>query len=202
MPIPVTVPSVPIAITDEETARAELFLTELVGIIKNGTTGGSPALQTPAMLVPDNPNPSGLVALDIDTAEKQLMFRQTALALVKTCGVLVRTADSAAIPVGAGVYYSGNNIIAKGDCSSPTKTAIFGVAMETIAGLSTGRVANYGVVEGVLLSATAGTKYFMGAGGLPVLVGAVASGSRLIQLGSARNATDLEIHIQDLGVQP
>lgn len=56
-----------------------------------------------------------------------------------------------------------------------------------------------GVVAGALSGATANTPYFLGTGGAPVLYGALGSGDRTIGLGFAKNATDLEVRIRDLG---
>ena len=82
--IPVPVPSTPATITDAITARAEELLSGLIQIFKNGTSGGTPSLQTVATMVPPNPNPnpaSPLVPLILDTPEKQLFFRQLFVAL-------------------------------------------------------------------------------------------------------------------------
>lgn len=82
MPIPVPIPETPAPITDPQTAQAEALLAEFIRIVKNGTSGGTPDLQTPACTIPDNPDPSVLVPVAIDTKEKQLFFRQMFLALV------------------------------------------------------------------------------------------------------------------------
>lgn len=82
MPIPVPIPPTPAPTTDPQTAQAEALLAEFVRIVRNGTTGGSPGLQTVAATIPDNPDPSILVPVEIDTAEKQLFWRQLFLAIV------------------------------------------------------------------------------------------------------------------------
>lgn len=81
MTIPVPIPSLPVTISDADTARAEGLLQEFIQIVARGTSGGTPALQTPASLVPDNPNPTSLVPLLLDSPEKQLLWRQLALAV-------------------------------------------------------------------------------------------------------------------------
>ncbi len=83
MTIPVLIPATPVAITDADTARAEAILEEFIQIVARGTSGGTPALQTPASLVPDGMNPTGLVPILFDTPAKQLLWRQFSLAIVR-----------------------------------------------------------------------------------------------------------------------
>jgi hypothetical protein len=53
----------------------------------------------------------------------------------------------------------------------------------------------------VLSGATFGTEYFLGSTGQPVLFGSLSQGQRLVRLGIARSATDLEVRITDLGLR-
>lgn len=112
--------------------------------------------------------------------------------------VMVRTA-SGAIVKGDGVYYSGNNVISTGDCTVDAQSRIIGVADAAIADTAAGKVKKSGVVTGVLSGATANTRYFLGSTGQPVLIGALPGGSRTVQLGIAKNATDLEVQVFDFG---
>ena len=91
MPIPVPIPSGALAVTDPDTAKAEALVAALVQIFKNGTSGGTPTIRTPATLVPDAVNPSidpltgkpKLTSLVVDTPQAQLFYRQFALAMAK-----------------------------------------------------------------------------------------------------------------------
>lgn len=112
--------------------------------------------------------------------------------------VMLRTA-SGAIVKGDGVYYSGNNVVSTGDCTNDTKSRIIGVADAAISDTVAGKIKKMGVVTGVLSGAAAGTRYFMSSAGQPVLAGTLAGGDRTIQLGLAKNATDLEVQIFDYG---
>ena len=73
------------------------------------------------------------------------------------------------------------------------------MAEAAIADTATGKVVRQGVITGALSGATAGERYYMGSTGQPVLVGSVPSGGRTIQLGIAKNATDLLVRIVDYG---
>lgn len=91
MTIPVPISHVPITSSDLETSRAESFLEELFRIIRNGTTGAT--LNTPATTIPSTTDPAVLVPLEVDTAQKQLLYRQEAIALVRLLGRLVPSTD-------------------------------------------------------------------------------------------------------------
>lgn len=112
--------------------------------------------------------------------------------------VAVRTA-SGAIVKGDGVYISGNNVVSTGDCTTDTKSRIIGVADAAISNAASGKIKKSGVVTAVLAGATANTRYFLGSTGQPVLIGSLPAGARTVQLGIARNATDLEVMIVDFG---
>lgn len=90
MPIPVPIPSGARAITEAENSAAEAFVEAVAQIFEHGTQGAT--IVTPATLYPDGPDPEhdGLTGkprlkpLIIDTPEKQLYYRQLALAIVQT----------------------------------------------------------------------------------------------------------------------
>ena len=109
---------------------------------------------------------------------------------------------SGAITKGDGVYVSGNNVVSTGDCSNDTKSRILGVANVDIVDTATGTIKQIGIVTGVLSGATAGTRYFLGTTGQPVLIGSISGGNRTVQLGLAKNATDLFVQIFDYGKKP
>jgi hypothetical protein len=104
------------------------------------------------------------------------------------------------ITKGHGVYVSAANAVSHGDCSNDTKSRCIGVAGATVSDTLPTAVVVTGVVQSVLTGATPGTRYFLGATtGAPVLVGALPGGARTIQLGIAKNATDLAVRVFDFG---
>jgi hypothetical protein len=112
--------------------------------------------------------------------------------------IMARQANGA-IAKGDAVYYSENDGMSTGDASDDAKSRILGIADAAISDNATGKVKKSGVVTGVLTGATAGTRYFMGTTGQPVLIGALTAGQRTVQVGIAKNATDLEVQIMDFG---
>ena len=110
-----------------------------------------------------------------------------------------RTAG-AAITKGQAVYYNGNATVAPGDSSDLSKVGIVGVAKTNISNGSPGQIAQDGdIITGVLSSATAGTPYYLGHSGSPVLATALVSHDRAIMVGVAVNASDMEVRIHDIG---
>jgi hypothetical protein len=89
MAIPVPIPSGALPVTDADTARAEALVAVLAQIIKNGTSGGTANIRTPATLIPDGLNPGidpatglpRLTSVSLATPQEQLFYRQLALAL-------------------------------------------------------------------------------------------------------------------------
>jgi len=84
MSIPVPIPSGALPVVDAETVRAESFVALLTQVMKSGTSGGTPAIGTPAMLIPISTDPPidpatgkpQLVPVIIDTPQAQLWYRQ------------------------------------------------------------------------------------------------------------------------------
>lgn len=110
------------------------------------------------------------------------------------------TADEA-IAAGDPVAFSTatNNRVVKGLGSSDAKSRIVAVARTAAgsAGVSLEAVSS-GIAAGVLSGATVGTPYYMAAaGGLTTAL--PGSGNRLVQVGIAKNATDLFVRIVDYG---
>ena len=106
---------------------------------------------------------------------------------------------SANADLGDGLYISGNNTVAPGAPSVDAQARIIGVAKATITSGNPVQVVVAGHVAGALSGATANVPYYLGAGGAPVLYGALTGGDRTIRLGFAKNATDLEVRIHDFG---
>jgi hypothetical protein len=63
----------------------------------------------------------------------------------------------------------------------------------------TSEVVKHGVCTGCLSGATVRTPYFLGATGARVVFGSIPTPGRVIRLGFAKNATDLDVQIMDLG---
>lgn len=106
---------------------------------------------------------------------------------------------SGGISKGDGVYVSGNNVASTGDCSNDSKSRIIGVADAAISDTASGPVLVSGPCTGILSGATAGTPYYLGTSGAPVLYAALTTANRVIRLGFAKNATDLEVRVFDYG---
>lgn len=97
--IPVPVPSTPLPITNDINTRAEALLTAIARIAKNGTSGST--IVTPACLIPPpNPQPGETIPLLLDTAEKQLFFRQLAISIASLGGLGPAPVHFGILPIG------------------------------------------------------------------------------------------------------
>lgn len=89
MPIPVPIPGGALAITDPDTVKAEQLVAAILQVFKNGTSGGTVAVQTPATVQPAGTNPPidpltglpQLTTLTLADANTQLFYRQLSIAL-------------------------------------------------------------------------------------------------------------------------
>ena len=89
-----------------------------------------------------------------------------------------------------------NDQLAKGMASVDAKSRIVGVARTSGSSVA---IVSEGVAEGVLASATAGDPYYLqGSGGVGPF-SSISAGQRVIRVGFAKNASDLFVHIADLG---
>jgi len=106
-----------------------------------------------------------------------------------------------AVAVGDPVYWTGTgDRIAKADAATLSTTKPFAVA--TTAQATPGSPATtvaIGVAAGVLSSATPGDRYYLASGGGLTNTRPAGSGNRVIQMGFAKNASDLWVEIQDFG---
>jgi hypothetical protein len=136
-----------------------------------------------------------VTAANLDT----LTNGSNADALHKHNKVKYTVTASGAISKGQGVYWSANNLASTGDCTVDAKSRIIGVADQNISDTSTGDIIITGECTGVLSGATFNTRYFLGSTGAPVVIGSVPSNSRTIQLGVAKNATDMFVQVFDYG---
>ena len=145
---------------------------------------------------------ASVTALNLDTltngSNADALHSHTAAATVPL--VEEMWTANGAIAKGRGVYVSANNAVSPGDCTNDTKSRVIGVAGTAISDTLQGPIVVTGVVSGVLSGAVAGTRYFLAATtGAPVLVSALPGGARTVQLGIAKNATDLAVRVFDFG---
>lgn len=119
-----------------------------------------------------------------------------------------RTTDAVGVTKGAGIYYSGNGVVGDGDNSNVAKCGIIGVAKASVGASTPAQIGQNGdIITGLLPSDghVAGTPYYLGTAGTPILAGSLAAAARVILLGYAvasGAASDLEVRIQDMGKKP
>lgn len=93
-----------------------------------------------------------------------------------------------------------NDELAKADNSAAATSRAIGVARTGgAANPGTSEVVKLGTCTGCLSGATVNTPYFLGATGARVVFGSIPTPGRVIRLGYAQNATDLDVQIMDLG---
>jgi len=109
--------------------------------------------------------------------------------------------NNAAVTAGRVVRWSStNNEVIHADNSSTAGARAIGVARTGgEANPGTSNVVKHGICAGCLTSATVNTPYFLGASGALVLFAAIPTPGRVIRMGIAANAADLDVNIQDLG---
>lgn len=89
--------------------------------------------------------------------------------------------------------------ITKADNSAIATSRVIGIARTGGAADATSEVVKHGVCAGPLSGATVNIPYFLGATGARVVFGSIPTPGRVIRLGFAKNATDLDVQIMDLG---
>jgi hypothetical protein len=106
-----------------------------------------------------------------------------------------------AVAVADPVYWtSTGDRIAKSDAATLATTKPFGVAVSAQAVVgSPATVVSLGIASSVFVGATPGTRYYLASGGGLTATRPTGSGNRVIQMGFAKNATDLWVEIQDYG---
>lgn len=113
--------------------------------------------------------------------------------------LVLSRATGANFAKGVAGYYSANDVLSPGDCTVDAKSRVMGIANAAIASPAAGTFKKSGVVTGVLSGATFGTRYYMSSTGTPILAGSIPVSGRTIQMGIAKNATDLDVQIFDYG---
>jgi hypothetical protein len=115
----------------------------------------------------------------------------------------IRTSElmtaNGALAAGDAVYWSANNQVSTGDCTIDAKSRIIGITVASAANAAQVRVVSEGTVTGILSGATVNTPYYLGSAGQPVVYGSIPSAARVVLLGYAKNATDLDVNIQSIG---
>jgi hypothetical protein len=127
------------------------------------------------------------------------MHTHVAAPSTETLAVKELWTAAGAIAKGHGVYIAANNAVSSGDCTDDTKSRSIGVADAAILDAAQGKIVVSGNISGVLTAATAGTRYFLGTAGEPVLITALPARARTVQLGIAKNTTDLTVRVFDFG---
>ncbi|RYF12805.1 MAG: hypothetical protein EOO40_00295 [Deltaproteobacteria bacterium] len=107
------------------------------------------------------------------------------------------TALAAGDPV---AWSSTASTLARGDAGIDAQARIIGIAVASAAANSKATICKRGVIKGILSGATIGAPVFLNlGGGLTQTVPTGTSGLRVIRLGFAVTATDLDLVIHDLG---
>ena len=96
-------------------------------------------------------------------------------------------------------YSATNNEFNQGDAGNLADSRIFGIAEAAIVATNPGRIVRRGVAVGVLSGATVNTPFYLAAGGGLTTTIPTGAGNRVVRMGYAKNATDLEVIIQTLG---
>ena len=83
--------------------------------------------------------------------------------------------------------------------TSAANARAIGVARTGGAAEATSEIVKYGICAGAIAAATVGTPYFLGTSSALVLLASVPKPGRVVRIGFAANATDLDVQIQDYG---
>lgn len=110
------------------------------------------------------------------------------------------TAGTGGIAQFDAVYIDSADTVLKADATSTSTAKVIGFAPLAISATNNGSVQEDGVLAGVLSSATAGDVYFLSeTAGQISTSRPTASGSMVVKVGYAKNATDLHIQFQFMG---
>ena len=112
------------------------------------------------------------------------------------------TAGTGGIAQYDAVYISSADTVLKADASALSTAKIIGFAPSVIAQATQGAIQEDGVLGGILSGAVPGDVYFLSeTAGLISTSRPTTSGSAVIKVGYAKNATDLHIQIQFIGIR-
>jgi hypothetical protein len=99
-------------------------------------------------------------------------------------------------PVG---WSSTASVLVRGDAGVTANARIIGIALQATAPNGTAQIIKKGIAQGVLSNAVAGTPYFLNVGGGLTTQVTTTSSARIVRVGFAVSATDIEVLIDDLG---
>ena len=112
-------------------------------------------------------------------------------------------AEAGSMALGDAVYVSANDSVSFAKNDDSAKDDPIGIAGEAILTTASGDIITSGCVDGALSGATAGAKYFLSntgtTGNTLTATLPTGSGQRVTLMGYAKNATDLQMHIQQIG---
>jgi hypothetical protein len=129
----------------------------------------------------------------------------TAIGLVNTnnsyVSVTYTNGEASPITVGQAVYIDSNNTVKLAINNNAAKDDPIGVVKPaSIAAAGSGLIITEGLAAGALSGATAGNKYFLDStSGAMTATVPVGSGKNVVLMGYAKNATDLQVRIQNIG---
>lgn len=109
--------------------------------------------------------------------------------------------NNVTITTGEAVRWSGtNNQLTQAANNTFPNSRVIGVARSGgAASPGTSEVVKHGICQNVLTAATVNTPYFLGSSGALVTYGSLPVPGRVVRMGYAVNATDLDVQIMDLG---
>jgi len=112
------------------------------------------------------------------------------------------TAGTGGIAQYDAVYISGADTVLKADATVFSTSKVIGFAPNAIGATSSGDILVAGVLTGVLTGATAGDAYYLSeTAGLVSTTKPTTSGSVVYRVGYAKNATDLQLDLEFVGIR-
>ena len=110
------------------------------------------------------------------------------------------TNGSVALSAGDPVCWSSTaNQLVRGDAATLATGRVVGLTLAATAASGTATVVKQGLLPGVLSGATPGAPVFLAPGGGLTMTVPNATGNRIVRVGYARNATDLDVLIGNMG---
>lgn len=146
---------------------------------------------------------AGVTAANLDTltdgSNADALHTHTGLAVAEAERIENDLTTTDALAAGDPVYWDGaNNQVAQADAGADSKAWVMGVSVGAVLAAASGAMVSHGAALGVLSGATAGTPYYLAAGG-GLTTTVPGAGNRVVQVGFAINASDLWVKIHDFG---
>lgn len=185
------------------------------GGLKHNSTGddikladASVATSSSGLAVQNDPNggtQTGVSGIKVKLNGTTLVVGASGLSVDHAPTVTGRfTADGVGIGAAKAVYFSAADIISVASSTNNFangKYRVIGIAPSAILANGVGDVVSEGVAVGVLSAATVNIPYYLSSSGGLVTIGSVPALDRLIQIGFAKNSTDLFVDIKDMGIK-